>query len=46
MIHCLRSSGKVPRMPSLFLRAALLALPAGDCLPFPNLVVLSARQTR
>jgi peptidyl-prolyl cis-trans isomerase A (cyclophilin A) len=24
----------------------VLGLPAGDCLPFPNLVVLSARQTR
>ena len=33
-------------MPSLVLRAAPLGLPAGYCLPFPNLVVLSARQTR
>ena len=24
----------------------VLGLPAGDCLPFPNLTVLSARQTR
>jgi len=33
-------------MPSRFLRAAPLALHQGDCLPIPNLVVPSARQTR